>query len=60
MPDLETDLEAVEACQFEPEFIAPCQITTFRDEAKKDSAVLTGETLHGAVLTLQSTTEPSP
>ena len=63
--DLETDLEAVEACRFEPEVYRAmsdhngqrqCQKTTIV-EARKDSVVLTGETLRGAVPILQSITE---
>ena len=68
MSDLETDPEVFEPCQFEPEVYRAmsdhggqrqCQkMTTV--EVKKDSTVLTGKTLHGAVLILESTTEMSP
>ena len=65
---LKTDLEAVGVCQFEPEVHSAMsdhnsqrqRHETTTVEAKKDSTVLTGETLHGAELTLQSTTEMSP
>ena len=68
MSDRETDLEALELCQFEPEVyramsVHNCQRQCHKTttvEVKKDSTVLTGGTLHGTVLTLQSTTEVSP
>ena len=66
--DLDTHLEVVEPCQFEPEVYRTMsdhsgqrqhQKTT-TVEVKKGSMVLTGEALHGVVLILQSMTEMSP
>ena len=68
MSNRETDLEAVEPCQFEPEVYRAMsdhngqrqRQKTTTVEVKEDSTVLTGEPLHGAVLTLQSTAEKNP
>ena len=63
MSDLKTDPKAFEPCQFEPEVYRAMsdhngqKATTLG--AKKDSTLLTGKTLHGAVLILESTTEMS-
>ena len=68
MSNLDTDLEAVEPCQFEPEVY--CTMSDHSSqrqhqkkttvEAKNDYMVLTGEALHAVVLILHSTTEMSP